>query len=83
MTSDHWKGDLIPRQEKSAIGTCMERNARFTMLLHLSRMDEREGARRKNSPPLAGHGADAVRSTDRIVDDGTAGGVRNLVCEPG
>lgn len=45
------------------MGTCVERDARFTMLLHLSRMDEREGAPRKNGPPLAGHGADAVRST--------------------
>jgi hypothetical protein len=31
------------------------------MLLHLPRMEEHGGPRAKNGPPLAGHGAEAVR----------------------
>jgi IS30 family transposase len=31
------------------------------MLLHLPRMDDHGGPRAKNGPPLAGHGAEAVR----------------------
>jgi IS30 family transposase len=46
----------------SAIGTLVERSTRFTMLLHLPRMDGyRAQPRVKNGPPLAGHGAEAVR----------------------
>ncbi|EFC78985.1 IS30 family transposase, partial [Parafrankia sp. EUN1f] len=47
---------------RSAIGTLVERTTRFTVLLHLPRMD---GYGRqppvKNGPALAGRGADAVR----------------------
>jgi len=57
----HWEGDLILGVQSSAIGT-VERTTRFTMLLHLPPMDGHgPGARVKNGPALAGHGAGAVR----------------------
>jgi hypothetical protein len=53
---------LIIGLDRSAIGTLVERSTRFTMLLHLPRI-EGYGVepRVHNDPALAGRGAEAVR----------------------
>ena len=58
----HWEGDLILGLESSAIGTLVERMTRFTILLHLPRMEDHgDQPRAKNGPALTGHGAEGVR----------------------
>jgi hypothetical protein len=60
------KDGLILGLGSSAIGTLVKRTSRFTMLLHLPRLDGHDAApRAKNGPALAGHGAEAFSMPSR------------------
>jgi IS30 family transposase len=57
----HWENDLSLGLRSPAIGTLVERTTRFTMLLHLPRMEGYgRGDVPKNGPATVGHGAEAV-----------------------
>lgn len=81
----HWEGDLIIGLHRSAIGTVVERTSRFTLLVHLPRL---EGygveAPVKNGPALGGYGAiamkDALKST---MGSMPAGLLRSLTWDRG
>jgi IS30 family transposase len=58
----HWEGDLIIGLNRSAIGTVVERMSRYTLLVHLPRMDGYGTIpRTNNGPALAGYGAVAMK----------------------
>lgn len=57
----HWEGDLIIGTDRSAIGTVVERNSGFTMLVHLPREEGwREQPITKTSTSLSGWGATSM-----------------------
>jgi len=81
----HWEGDLIIGLHRSAIGTVVERTSRYTLLVHLPRL-EGYGVEEpvKNGPALGGYGAiamkDALQST---LGSMPAGLLRSLTWDRG
>ena len=64
----HWEGDLMIGLHRSAIGTVVERTSRYTLLVHLPRLEGYGVVTPvKNGPALGGYGAiamkDALQST--------------------
>jgi IS30 family transposase len=58
----HWEGDLIIGLKRSAIGTVVERKSRYTLLVHLPRLDGYGTIPPvKNGPALGGYGAVAMK----------------------
>jgi IS30 family transposase len=58
----HWEGDLMIGLHRSAIGTVVERTSRYTLLVHLPRMEGYGTVSPvKNGPALGGYGALAMK----------------------
>jgi len=71
----HWEGDLMIGLHRSAIGTVVERSSRYTLLVHLPRLEGYGTVEPvKNGPALGGYGAvamkDALQSTLAAMPEG-------------
>jgi IS30 family transposase len=81
----HWEGDLIIGLGRSAIGTVVERASRYTLLVHLPRL-EGYGVEPpvKNGPALGGYGAIAMKEAlEATMGSMPAGLLRSLTWDRG